>query len=607
MDKITKTALRIAAGIMIFLYFPCNGISQSTGFAEDITAEDLQNKVSLLASDSLEGRMTGSEGAKKAAAFIARRFAALNLQYLPGKDSYYFPFEYVKGVEIVEGKNRLSYEGQEFELYKDFIPLTSGQDSTITAGVVFAGYGVKVKDGDFDYNSYEKIDVKGKIVMILDGIPENLSEAKKDIFQITLASGYKQMLARQMGAKGILVVKDALRQDHDKPATAGAGIATLAITQQTADQMLAGENTTVEALKTLLADGNPAGNKKLFPLKGKATIEIRLRTVKGKDNNVCAMIPAAEKDADYIFIGAHYDHLGHGEINSRAKGEHKNMIHNGADDNASGTATVLELAEYFAGIYRKHPEKIKNNLVFCLWSGEELGLLGSSAFTANMPVDTAKIKAYVNFDMVGALRDNKLEMQGTGSAGEWKEILTQLNADSTFNLLTGEDPYLPTDVTSFYLKHIPVINFFTGIEERYHTDLDDTEYIRFDGMEKITRFASKLIFTLMEKDLTYRKAKMQGKRTKRFNISVSLGTIPQYSGGDGTGMLLQGVSNGGAAEKAGLKAGDKIIEMNGKTILNIYDFMNVMVELKPNVKTTVKIIRDGKTMTLPLIPQPKNR
>jgi hypothetical protein len=415
------------------------------------------------------------------------------------------------------------------------------------------------------------------------------------------------MLARQMGAKGILIIHNKVSQKDSEVLMGSSGIIALAISEKMADTLLKSVDFSVSEAKKFLSGGIASKNKHLFSLKKNVQIKTHLQKVMGEDNNIIAVIPAQKPDAPYLFIGAHYDHLGFGEVNSRAKGIHKDFIHNGADDNASGTVSVLELAEYFMDIYTKNPERIEVNLVFCHWSGEEMGLLGSAAFTQQLPVDAEKIKAYINYDMVGSLRNNKLEIQGIGSAAEWKELFETQNKDQQFNILYGNDPYLPTDVTSFYLKQIPVVNFFTGIQDRYHTDLDDTEYIQFDGLEKIVDFSTGLIFSLMQNDITYQKAKMHASRTKRSNISVSLGTIPQYSGGDGTGMLLQGVSNGGAAEEAGLRANDKIIELNGKEIKNIYDFMNILGELKPNIKTTIKVVREGEKLELPLIPHPKGK
>jgi len=299
--------------------------------------------------------------------------------------------------------------------------------------------------------------------------------------------------------------------------------------------------------------------------------------------------------------------LGFGVVNSRSDEEHKHDICNGADDNGSVTVTVLELAEYFAGLKKDNPEAITANLVFCLWSGEELGLLGSAAFTSDLPVPADKIKAYVNFDMVGRVKDNKLEIQGVASASEWKKIFEKKNIVAGFDLSMTEDPYLPTDVTSFYLQKIPVISFFSGIHMEYHTYKDDVELINFADLQRETKLASLIIKELMkpEQTMTYQEVKIKRPKGTKGSSSVSLGTIPVYSGGDGTGMGVQGVRGGGPAEKAGILGGDVIVGLNGKEIKNIYDFMNIMNELKPDVETDITVRREGKEIKLKIVPEAK--
>jgi hypothetical protein len=320
------------------------------------------------------------------------------------------------------------------------------------------------------------------------------------------------------------------------------------------------------------------------------------------------MIPSDNPEAGYIFIGAHYDHLGFGEINSRSVGEHKTEIHNGADDNGSGTVTVIELAEFFSGMKKDNPASITSNLVFCFWSAEEMGLLGSNAFAANLTIPKDKIKAYFNYDMVGRLKDNRLDLQGVGSATEWKSVAEKKNVVSGFNLAMAEDPYLPTDATSFYLKGIPTISLFTGVHNDYHTYNDDVEFINFEGMQRITKFSSMLIKEIMKPEqlLTYQEVKVTKQKSSKGAASVSLGTIPAYAGSDEPGVQIQGVRPGGPAEKGGLVANDIIIGLNGKEVNNIYDFMNIMNELKADVETDIVVKRLGEKISKKIIPEAKN-
>ena len=577
-------------------------------FLPEIKAEELEEKLTYIASDELEGRMTGSEGAKKAAVYISNIFTDLDLKPLAKNKDYFFPFDFVSDYKVIEKDNEFIVDGKKLKLNTDFVPLSSSENGEVESQIVFAGYGLKVEGKNkFSYNSYSNLNVKDKIVMVLDGIPDGLDKDVQDIFERNISGGYKQMLARQLGAKAILIITDRINNERSKEMVGSSGIISLNISESVANGLLAEKEQTVEKAKKNLEGGDPKANEHLFALNTKVKIKTKLERIVKQDNNIVGAIYSDNKDAPYIFIGGHYDHLGFGEVNSRSDEEHKHDICNGADDNGSGTVAVLELAEYFAGLKKKNPEAITANLVFCLWSGEELGLLGSAAFTSDLPVPAEKIKAYINFDMVGRIKDNKLEIQGTGSGAEWKKIFEKKNIVAGFDLSMTEDPYLPTDVTSFYLQKIPVISFFSGIHMEYHTYKDDVELINFADLQRETKLASLIIKELMkpEQTMTYQEVKIKRTKGTKGSSSVSLGTIPVYSGGDGTGMGVQGVRGGGPAEKAGILGGDVIVGLNGKEIKNIYDFMNIMNELKPDVETDITVRREGKKIKLKIIPEAK--
>jgi len=444
--------------------------------------------------------------------------------------------------------------------------------------------------------------------MVLDGIPEGLDEEKEKLFERNIASGYKQMIARQNGAKAILVVKPRISSSRSHKVVGTSGIISIVLSEEAANKILSGQDETIASLKEKLKDGDPKGLEHFFEIETSAGIKTRVERVIRQDNNIIAMLPSDNPDAGYIFVGAHYDHLGFGEANSRSVGEDRDKIHNGADDNGSGAVTVIELAEYFSGIRKENPDKITYNLVFCLWSGEELGLLGSSSFASTLPVPVEKVKAYINFDMVGRMEENKLDIQGLGSAEEWKRVMEKKNIVVGFNLTLATDPYLPTDVTSFYLKGIPVASFFTGVHSDYHTHNDDVGLINFVDMQRVTKFASLVITELMkpEQVLTYKEVQVKQRKGSKGATSVSLGTIPAYAGSDDPGVQIQGVRPGGPADKAGLQTDDIIIGLNGKEVNNIYDFINILDELKADVETDIVVKRNGKPFSIKIIPEEKN-
>ncbi|MCB0806411.1 MAG: M28 family peptidase, partial [Bacteroidales bacterium] len=582
--------------------------SLNYNFSPEIKMDELTEKLTYIASDDLKGRMTGSEGIQMAADYISTIFEKQGLKPLGDKSDYKWPFDFVAKVDINEEANSFKIGNEEFKLYEDYVPLASTENGNINAEVVFAGYGLKINDGgDYDYDSYSNIDVKDKIVMVLSGYPDELDEEKAKLFERNIASGYKQMIARQNGAKGILIITNRVTSDSQQEVVGTSGIVSVNITENVADQILKGADTRVQELKDKLKDGDPKGNEHLFATGADAAITTKVERIIKQDNNLVGMISSDDPDADYIFIGAHYDHLGMGETNSRSTGEHKHDVHNGADDNGSGTVTVIELAEYFAGLKKDDPSKITHNLVFCLWSGEELGLLGSNAFSSKLPVKAEKVKAYLNFDMVGRVHNNKLDIQGIGSAEEWKGILEKKNVVSGFDLTLSSDPYLPTDATSFYLQKIPVISFFSGVHEDYHTYKDDVEFINFEDMQRVVKFASLVIRELLkpEQDLVYKQVEVKAKMGSRGGVIVSLGTIPAYAGSDEPGVQIQGVRPGGPAEKAGLSADDFIIGLNGEEVNNIYDFMNILNDLKPDVETDITVKRGGSELKLTIIPEAK--
>ncbi|MCD4736026.1 MAG: M28 family peptidase, partial [Bacteroidales bacterium] len=442
---------------------PQRVLGDETKFTEKIEIAELTSKLTYIASDDLEGRMTGSDGIRLAAEYISGIFEKFHLKYLGRHESFLWPFDFVSAVKIEPEKNKMILEKKEYSFGEDFMVFPSSESKGIEAEVVFAGYGLKISDGgDFEYNSYNSVDVKDKIVMVLNDIPQDLDEEREKLFERSIASGYKQMLARQQGAVAILEVVPEL-VDNSNEIVGTSGIVSLQVSEKFADIILEGKNLTVKELKEKFAGGDPDGNKHLFNTGLIVEIRSDVERVISQDDNVVGVVYSDNPDAGYIFIGAHYDHLGFGETNSRSMGEDKHKIHNGADDNGSGTVTVVELAEYYAGLKKSDPESITYNLVFCLWSGEELGLIGSNAFAKDLPVPSEKVKAYLNFDMVGRMDNNKLEMQGTGSATEWKGILERKNVVSGFDLNLVSDPFLPTDATSFYLKGIPTLSFFTGV------------------------------------------------------------------------------------------------------------------------------------------------
>ncbi len=307
--------------------------------------------------------------------------------------------------------------------------------------------------------------------------------------------------------------------------------------------------------------------------------------------NVAGMIKGSEQPDTYIVIGAHYDHLGMGKFGSLYSRD-TSQIHNGADDNASGTSGLLELAQYFS---EHRPQK---SLLFVAFSAEEMGLLGSQYFVEHSPVPLDQMQAMINLDMIGRLSDNKLIIFGTGTSGGWQDLITLANSDS-LAIKTIPDGAGASDHTSFYNKKIPVLHYFTDTHADYHRPSDDTEFINAEGEDRILEHLKRLVSamdTLSGNQLAYTDAPS----TQQQNMILkgpTLGVTPDY-GFDGKGMRIIGVRAGGPADEAGLQDGDIIVGLNGSDLKDIYEYMEVLNTLEEGQQTAVTIKRNNAEETV---------
>jgi Tol biopolymer transport system component len=581
-----------------------------------ITADDLRQDVEWLADPKREGRMTGTPGAEASARWIAGYFRRIGLQPL-GKD-FFFPFDFNSGERVLPEKTSLTIEVEgnapaNAALDQDFRPLSFSENGDAQGEVVFAGYGLVVPEGDgASYDSYANVDVKGKIALILRYVPENLEPARRAQLNRYAGLRYKAMQAREHGAKAVLVVTGPNSPDAGEilPLTndntsAGSGIIAASISGKLADQLLDSSGKTLKQLQTGLDDENPHAEQALALPKVKVKLSCGIEHLKKTDRDVIGLLPPAPGHDEYVMIGAHYDHLGRGGSNSLDRSGEENQIHPGADDNASGVAWVMELAGVLAKDRAGHPEKFKRGIIFACWSGEEIGIIGSAAFAEHPPIPLGKIVAYLNADMVGRLRENKLTIQGAGSSHVWRKMLEKRNVAAGFNLTLQDDPYLPTDVTSFYVKNIPVLSFFTGAHEDYHRPTDTADKINYDGLERVAQFSKQIITDLAQTNERPDLAKVERKGPiagGRETLRAYLGTIPDYTT-DVTGVSQSGVRGGSPAEKGGVKGGDVIVEFAGQKIANIYDYTYALDAVKIGQPVKMIVERNGQRMTLTVAPE----
>jgi Tol biopolymer transport system component len=594
-----------------------SGEKAVAAFSPEITKADLQHEVEWLADEKREGRMTGTPGAQAAASWLAGYFRASGLKSFGA--NFDLPFEFNAGERVIPEKSSCEIavdNGEKLSaaLDRDFRPLAFTENGTAEGEIVFAGYGLSVPDGGGTrYDSYDGLDVKNKIVLILRYVPESVDPARRAHLNRYAGLRYKVMLAREHGAKGVLVVTgpnspnagEILALSNDGT-SAGSSILAASISGKIADALLVPSGKTLKQLQTALDDENPHAERGFVLPKVKAKLACGVEHLKKTDRDVVGYLPAQNESADeYVLVGAHYDHLGHGSGSSLQRAGEENKIHPGADDNASGVAWVMELAASLARERAEHPEKFRRGIIFAGWSGEEMGLIGSAAFCEHPPVPLNKIVAYVNADMVGRMRDNKLTVQGVGSSKAWRRLIEKRNVAAGFNLALQDDPYLPTDATSLYVKNVPVLNFFTGAHEDYHRPTDTADKLNYEGLERVANFAQQIIVDLVQTSERPDLAKVEsGAQTGagRETLRAYLGTIPDYTT-EVKGVKLSGVRGASPAEKAGLKGGDVIVEFAGQKIANIYDYTYALDAVKIGQPIKIIVERDGQQVTLTATPE----
>jgi hypothetical protein len=589
-----------------------------------IAPADIQLHIGYLASEALGGRLAGSDGERLATDYVARVFGALGLQPAGDDGTFFQTFPFTAGVSL-DATNVLTVHtaqgDRSLTVESDWRPLAFSRTGAIdTAGVVFAGYGIVAPaTGQFPaYDSYANLDVTDKWVFILRYMPENITPEHRQHLAAYTSLSYKTMLARDHGARGILLasgpnsqVKQQLVPLTFDTALAGTSIGAVSITDDVADGLLRSAGKTLQEVQDRLDSGTPGTGVPLPDVTLTAVVGLRQERRTGR--NVLARLPLAAHPAEsLVVLGAHIDHLGHGaSINSRAHADEQGQVHAGADDNASGVAGMLEIAQYLADLHARGQLTGQRDVLLAAWSGEELGLLGSSYFVRTFRHNgqtpatlTPYLAAYLNLDMIGRL-STRVYLQGVGSSSVWPEVIERGNVSVGLPIVMQPDSYLPTDVTSFYLRGVPILSAFTGAHVDYHTPRDTVERVNNDGAASITQLMAALTRTLVTRPTApdYIAQEKPTGSASRANLRAYLGTIPEYGDTVGiTGVKLSGIAKGGPAAQAGLEAGDVIVQLAGKTIENIYDYTHALQAVKVGQPISVEVLRNGKRAAFTVTP-----
>lgn len=556
--------------------------------------------IKYLASPELKGRGTGSPGLEKAAKYIAGQFKSFGLKPVPG-DGYMQEFTVTTNAHLGPN-NSVSAGGRKLKPEQDFVPFNFSAVGKADGPIVFAGYGITAKE--YNYDDYANIDVKDKFVLILRHEPQEFDE--KSVFAGKNQTSHSQFAskasnAKMHGARGVLLINDAPNHAGEDAfekfgRTAGPGSAGIIFIEIRSAE---GEHWLEESghsLKTVMAEIDKDLKPQSFalPAKLEARVNVDIRRDTAKVHNVAAYLPG--ETSEYVIVGAHYDHLGLGDQNSLAPNQ-IGTPHPGADDNASGTAGVIELARWFSGD-RKH----KRGILFLAFAGEELGLLGSQYYVNHPEIPLDRAVAMINMDMIGRIKDSRVFVSGTGTGSTLQKLIDDVAPKHGMTVDVSEKAgYGASDHTSFTAKQVPVLFFFSGLHADYHKPSDTWDKINSVGAAKLLGMVGDLTLGLAdapERPQFVRVAEPAGPASGSGGGSgygAYFGSIPDFAEIP-NGVRFADVKDGSPAAKAGLKPGDILTEFDGKPISNLYDFTYALRAKKPGDEVPVKVVRAGRTI-----------
>lgn len=575
--------------------------------AADSTSADPQRylaDVKVLASPRLEGRGAGTKGIGLAADMIETRYRSLGIAPA-GTNGYFQPFSVITGAKLNEGNRLVTDDGkakQELKLSQDYVPFSFSASGGVTGPVVFAGYGITAPE--FNYDDYAQVDAKGKIVLILRYEPATF-DVKTGHSGWTQHAQFitKAINARNHGAKAVILVngrvpeheEDLLPKFGSVEGPENAGIAIVQTKNDIANAWLASAGKSLAAAQAHIDASGAPGSFEL-PDSLRVSLNVNVEKTRATVKNVLAYLPG--KTDEYIIIGAHYDHLGYGNVDSLAPSQ-IGTIHPGADDNASGTAGVLELARLLA------PRKgqLERGILFADFAGEELGLLGSAEWVKDPTRPLDKADAMINMDMIGRIKDEKVYIGGTGTGTTFKELLDEEKTKFPFHFEYSASGYAASDHTSFVGRKIPVLFFFSGLHSDYHKPSDTWDKINAPDAAKLLDFIDDVALKIDSepKRIAYVQVN-EGLPAGHPNVSGSgggggygpwFGSVPDF-GQETDGVLFSDIQPGSPAAKAGFKAGDVLVRFGDAPIHNLYDFTDALRRSKVGNVVEVEVKRDGK-------------
>ncbi len=547
-------------------------------------SERARDDVTWLAATERGGRGIGSAGLEASGEWIEARFKALGLTGAAPDGSFRHVFDVP--TKVTRGPKTSLRVGGKPVVEADFTPLGFSAQGKVEGPLVLAGYGIE--DAELGIDDFKGLELRNKIVVVRRFAPEhpklNTPQAQRKAGDLRK----KVFLAKSKGAKAVVVVDAPVlvaQPDGKAEPVMEAPLPALRM------ESLQDAGLPVIAVKRSALAALMASLEKRQPIAVSLTVELLIE--KSSTFNVVAKLAAASPGGRPAIVGAHYDHLGLGGPYSLAPD--KSEPHHGADDNASGVAALLEIARSLSA----KKDALPRDVIFVAFSGEESGVLGSSALVAAKPAWLEGAWAMLNLDMVGRLRMNELSVLGAESAPEWRALVETACELSRVQCAASGDGYGPSDHLSFYSAGLPVLHFFTGAHNDYHKPSDTPDKLNAVGLAKVAEVVSSIVTASKDATLTYTKFPAPVRGDSR-SFNASLGTVPNYGGGmpGVKGVLLDDVRPGGGAEKAGMRRGDVIVKLGKYDVGSVEDLMFVLMQAKPGETVTGVVVRDGQRVEL---------
>ncbi|HWP84058.1 MAG TPA: M28 family peptidase [Terriglobia bacterium] len=582
--------------------------ASSVALAAAVRQDRWLNDVKYLASDALKGRGSGAPELEKAAEYIQEQLRQAGVEPLNG--TFFQPFPAAIGAELGPHNElaALAPEPRSYRLERDFIPFSFSASGRVTAEVAFVGYGITAPE--YNYDDYAGLDVKGKIVLALRHEPQENDE--DSVFRGRQTTRHAEFLnkainARNHGAVALILVNDPVNHapSDDRLVPFGrsggpgdSGIPAIHVKQEVAVSWARQAGKSLEELQRSI-DRDLSRQSFLFPPSFRLTVQTDVVQLTSTLRNVVGVLRGSDPRLrdQYIVIGAHYDHLGTGEQGGSMAPAQIGQIHHGADDNASGTAGMLELARYFAS----ERGNLRRSLLFMAYSGEELGLLGSAYYVQHPLVPLSQTIAMLNLDMIGRVSNNKLYIGGVGTSPGFRQLVAEENQATGFDLDFSDLGYDASDHMSFGRNQVPVLFFFSGLHADYHKPSDTWEKVEPAETARVLELVARVTRRIDQTDERPAyvppppRPQRRGARepAEPGGYGVYFGSVPDF-GQTEKGVKFADVRPGSPAAEAGLKAGDVLVRFDGKEILNLYDFTYALQGKSPGDVVPVVVLRDGR-------------